>query len=36
LNCVIDIEYNPDDGYLYIISYLNNGAIYKISPKNLE
>ena len=34
--CITDIEYNPDDGYLYIISYLNNGAIYKISPKNLE
>ena len=32
--CITDIEYNPDDGYLYIISYLNNGAIYKISPNN--
>ena len=34
--CITDIEYNPDDGHLYIISYLNNGAIHKISPKNLE
>ena len=32
--CITDVEYNPDDGYLYIISYLNNGAIYKISPNN--
>ena len=32
--CITDIEYNPDDGYLYVISYLNNGAIYKISPNN--
>ena len=32
--CITDIEYNPDDGHLYIISYLNNGAIYKISPNN--
>ena len=32
--CITDVEYNPDDGYLYIISYLNNDAIYKISPNN--
>ena len=32
--CITDVEYNPDDGYLYVISYLNNGAIYKISPNN--
>ena len=31
--CITDIEYNPNDGYLYVISYLNNGAIYKIIPK---
>ncbi len=28
--CITDVEYH--DGYLYIISYLNNGAIYKIKP----
>ena len=32
--CITDVEYNPNDGYLYVISYLNNGAIYKIIPKN--
>ena len=31
--CITDVEYNPNDGYLYVISYLNNGAIYKIIPK---
>ena len=31
--CVTDVQYNPDDGYLYVISYLNNGAIYKIKPR---
>ena len=31
--CITDVEYNPDDESLYIISYLNNGAIYKIKPK---
>ncbi len=31
--CITDVEYNQNDGYLYIISYLNNGAIYKIIPK---
>ena len=31
--CITDVEYNANDGYLYVISYLNNGAIYKIMPK---
>ena len=26
--CITDVEYS--NGYLYVISYLNNGAIYKI------
>ena len=30
--CITDLEYSSD-GYLYVISYLNNGAIYKIHPK---
>lgn len=30
--CITDLEYSSD-GYLYVISYLNNGAIYKIYPK---
>ncbi len=30
--CITDIEFSHD-GYLYVISYLNNGAIYKIQPK---
>ena len=30
--CITDIEFSHD-GYLYVISYLNNGAIYKITPK---
>jgi glucose/arabinose dehydrogenase len=30
--CITDVEYSSD-GYLYVISYLNNGAIYKIHPK---
>ena len=30
--CITDVEYSYD-GYLYVISYLNNGAIYKIYPK---
>ena len=30
--CITDLEYSSD-GYLYVISYLNNGAIYKITPK---
>ena len=29
--CITDLEYSSD-GYLYVISYLNNGAIYKIKP----
>lgn len=28
--CITDVEYH--DGSLYVISYLNNGAIYKIKP----
>ena len=28
--CITDVEYH--DGHLYVISYLNNGAIYKIKP----
>ena len=31
--CITDIEYSPNDQSLYVISYLNNGAIYKITPK---
>ena len=30
--CITDLEYSSD-GYLYVISYLKNGAIYKIHPK---
>ena len=30
--CITDVEYSSD-GHLYVISYLNNGAIYKIYPK---
>jgi len=30
--CITDVEYSYD-GYLYVISYLNNGAIFKIYPK---
>ena len=30
--CVTDVKYSSD-GDLYVISYLNNGAIYKIKPK---
>ena len=30
--CITDVEFNPIDKNLYIISYLNNGAIYKMKP----
>ena len=30
--CITEIEFSSD-GSLYVISYLNNGAIYKIQPK---
>ena len=29
--CITGVNYSSD-GYLYVISYLNNGAIYKIKP----
>tara|TARA_B100001540_G_scaffold147662_1_gene130982 strand:- start:5591 stop:6802 length:1212 start_codon:yes stop_codon:yes gene_type:complete len=31
--CITDVEFSPVDQSLYVISYLNNGAIYKITPK---
>jgi hypothetical protein len=30
---ITDIKTGPDDGFLYILSYLN-GSIYRIVPKN--
>jgi hypothetical protein len=29
--CITAVNYSSD-GYLYVTSYLNNGAIYKIKP----